>query len=108
MFLVINLLSVLINVVFFINPVSVSAEETPLNKKIGGFEIRTYKRKEEHIHTAALICSLLENNSSEDIIEDAWKSKLEYPVNPDDEYLVRFIMMDMCPKASKTYFKGFK
>ena len=103
----ITLLSLLINFVFFINPVSVKAEVKPLNKKIGGFEIRTYKRKEEHIHTAALICSLLENNSSEDLIEDAWKSKLEYPVNPDDKYLVRFIMRDMCPKASQTYFQDY-
>ncbi len=104
----INLLAILINFILFINPISVLAEETPLNKKIGGFEIRTYKRKEEHIHTAALICSLLQTNSSQDLIKDAWASKLEYPVSSDDKYIVRFIMRGMCPKASTIYFRKFK
>ena len=104
----IKLLAFLIDFVFFINPSGVLAEETTLNKKIGGFEIRTYKREKEHINTAALICSLLENNSSQDLIHEAWKSKLEYPISSDDEYLVRFVMRDMCPKASKSYFENFK
>ena len=104
----INLLAILINFVLFINPISVIAEETPLNKKIGGFQIKTYKRTEEHIHTAALICSLLETKSSKDLIKDAWATKLEYPVSPDDKYIVRFIMRGMCPEASTIYFRKFK
>ena len=100
-----NLLIFLINFALFPIASSSFAEETKLNKKLGGFEIRVLKREVEHIHTAALICSLLENNSSQNLIEDAWKSKLEQPITSDDKYLVRFIMRDMCPSASEIYFK---
>ncbi len=102
-----NLLIFLISFNLFLFGSSSLAEEKPLNKKIGGFEIRVLKRKEEHLHTAALICSLIENNSSSKLIDEAWESKLDKPVSKDDEYLVKFIMRDMCPTASKSYFQGY-
>ena len=83
------------------------AEEPTVNKKIGGFEVRVLKRKDEHKHTAALLCALIENNSSEIIIKNAWESQLKKPISSDDEYLVRFIMRDMCPKALKSYIKNY-
>ena len=102
-----KLLIFLININLFLFGASSFAEEKPNNTKIGGFEIRVFKKKEEHIHTAALICALLENNSSKKSIDEAWESKLEKPVSSDDEYLVKFIMRDMCPKESKSYIKGY-
>ena len=101
------LLIFLLNINLLLFGASSFAEEKPQNKKIGGFELRVFKRKEEHIHTAALICSLLENNSSKKLTDAAWGSKLEKPISSDDEYLVKFIMRDMCPKESKSYFKGY-
>ena len=98
-----NLFVFLINFNLFFFGVSSFAEEKPLNKKLGGFEIRVLKRTEEHIRTAALICSLIENNSSKKLIDQAWKSQLQKPVTSEDEYLVRFIMRDMCPLATKSY-----
>ena len=103
----INLLLFLISFGLFLVPINSFAEETPLNKKLGGFKIRVLKRKEEHKHTAALICALLENNSSQRLIDDAWESQLEKPVSSDDEFLVRFIMRDMCPTLSKYYFQNY-
>tara|TARA_Y100001968_G_scaffold252991_1_gene238541 strand:+ start:108 stop:422 length:315 start_codon:yes stop_codon:yes gene_type:complete len=104
---VFNLLIFLINFNLFLFGSSSFSEEKPLNKKLGGFEIRVLKRKDEHIKTAAIICSLIENNSSIKLIEEGWGTQLEKPVSSDDEYLVKFIMRDMCPKESESYFKDF-
>ena len=102
----INFFVFFINFALFTNPSVSFAQSKPLNKKLGGFEIRVLKRTKAHINTAALLCALLENNSSQKIIDAAWKSKLKQPVNSDDEYIVRFIMRDMCPSASEYYFKN--
>ena len=101
----IKLLIILINFNIFLVPINSLAEETPLNKRLGGFEVKVYKSSDEHKHTAALICSLIENNSSQKLIDKAWASQLEQPVIPDDEYIVRFIMRYMCPTSSKDYFE---
>ena len=101
----INLLRYLLIVALYTVSFNSLAQEKSVNKKIGGFEVRVLKRKDEHKHTAALICALIENNSSKKLIDEAWGSQLEKPISADDEYLVKFIMRDMCPKSTKSYFK---
>ena len=99
-----NLLILFINCALFLTPSFSFAGEKTLNNKLPGFEVRVLKRKVEHKHTAALLCALIENKSSEKLIAEAWESQLEIPVSSDDEYLVKFIMRDMCPATSKSYF----
>ena len=103
----IKLLKFLLTLAVFPLSLASLAEEQIVNKKIGGFEVRVLKRKDEHKQTAALICALIENNSSEKLVADAWESQLEKPISSDDEYLVRFIMRDMCPKEFKSYIKDY-
>ncbi len=101
-----NLFIFVINFVLFLAPSFSFAGEKPLNKKLSGFELRVLKRKDEHKHTAAILCALIENNSSKKLIAEAWGSQLKIPISSDDKYLVKFIMRDMCPITSKTYFKN--
>ncbi len=104
----INLLKIFLPLALYSLSLASLAQEKHSNRKIDGFEVRVLKRKDEHIHTAAFICSLIENNSSKKLINDAWTSQLKKPISSDDEYLVKFIMRDMCPAASKSYFKNYK
>ena len=67
------------------------ASKVPLGK------IRVLKRRQIHIETAALLCALQENGASKSQLQEAWREKLDIPVNADDQFLVISIMKGMCP-----------
>ncbi len=87
----------LFNLVFFN---SVKANPVPT------MSVKVLKRTNEHIETAALICSLIEDNSSQETIESAWSYKFDLPLGKDDKYLIDFVMKDMCPSSYQFYFLG--
>ena len=64
----------------------------------GDVKVRVLERREEHIHTAALICSLYQNGATEEQIKDAWSEKLISPISDDDKFVVKSIMKGMCPE----------
>ena len=74
-------------------PLQVIAQPQPSKVPI----IRVLKRRQIHIETAALLCALQETGASKSQLQEAWREKLDIPVNADDQFLVISIMRGMCP-----------
>ena len=74
-------------------PLQVIAQPQPSKVPI----IRVLKRRQIHIETAALLCALQENGAEKSQLQEAWREKLDIPVNADDQFLVISIMRGMCP-----------
>ena len=74
-------------------PLQVIAQPQPSKVPI----IRVLKRRQIHIETAALLCALQENGAKKSQLQEAWREKLDIPVNADDQFLVISIMRGMCP-----------
>ena len=74
-------------------PLQVIAQPQPSKVPI----IRVLKRRQIHIETAALLCALQENGASKSQLQEAWREKLDIPVNADDQFLVISTMRGMCP-----------
>ena len=86
--------SFLILAIGFALPLQVIAQPQPSKVPI---KVRVLKRRQIHIETAALLCALQETGASKSQLQEAWREKLDIPVNADDQFLVISIMRGMCP-----------
>ena len=87
----------------FIIPFDLLAENQNSKSPLGGFEVRVIKKTQKHIHTAALLCALYqEEKVNNRHIQSAWVEKFQDPITTDDQFLVTNIMQEMCPKITPT------
>ena len=70
------------------------------NSKVpfGKIKVRVLKRRQIHIETAALLCSLQGTGAKSSQIQEAWRDQIETPISADDQFLVISIMRGMCPE----------
>ena len=92
-----NLKLVLVFAIGFSLPFQALANTQNSKAPFGKIQVRVLKRRQIHIETAALLCSLLENGAQKDQIYEAWRDQIETPISADDQFLVISIMRGMCP-----------
>ena len=99
-----NLKKIIILVILFSIPSQALAHLQRTKMPLGDFKVRILKRRHKHIHTAALLCVLHENGTSESRIKQAWRDKIEVPISANDKFLVISIMREMCPRIKPQKF----
>ena len=92
-----NFKLVLVFAIGFSLPFQTLANTQNSKAPFGKIQVRVLKRRQIHIETAALLCSLQENGAQKNQIQEAWRDQIETPINADDQFLVISIMSGMCP-----------
>ncbi len=93
-----NLKLVLVFVIGFSLPFQALANTQNSKVPFGKIKVRVLKRRQIHIETAALLCSLQENGAQTSQVQEAWRDQIETPISADDQFLVMSIMRGMCPE----------
>ena len=89
---------VLVFAIGFSLPFQTLANTQNSKAPFGKINVRVLKRRQIHIETAALLCSLQEIGAKTSQIQEAWRDQIETPISADDQFLVISIMRGMCPE----------
>tara|TARA_B100000579_G_scaffold190744_1_gene155795 strand:+ start:1072 stop:1416 length:345 start_codon:yes stop_codon:yes gene_type:complete len=89
---------ILVFLIGFSLPFQVLANTQNSKVPFGKIKVRVLKRRQIHIETAALLCSLQEIGAKNSQIQEAWRDQIETPISADDQFLVISIMRGICPE----------